>query len=147
LQRHATQTRAVCFWSVCCTAGCVAVLAAIRAAVLAIVRGAITREFFVRSKHALTYAVLTARQKQHRAPHGARSSASTSIAAKSTVIIRDLPRRADHAHDEVTQAARRWETRRAAAHLSVAWPSPMGRTDDCESNAAVFNGHMAGPYL
>lgn len=67
---------------------------------------------------------------------------------KSTVIIKDLPRRADHARDEVTLTAEQMKTLRGGRSVVVTVNNgSVGHVDDWEINTAIFEGRIGGTYL
>jgi hypothetical protein len=67
---------------------------------------------------------------------------------KSTVIIKDLPRRADHADDEVTLTAEQMKALRGGRSVVVTVDNgAAGHVDDWDINTAIFEGRIKGTYL
>lgn len=67
---------------------------------------------------------------------------------KSTVIIKDLPRCADHAHDEVTLTAEQMKTLRGGRSVVVTVDNgALGHVDDWEINTAIFEGRIGVTYV
>lgn len=66
---------------------------------------------------------------------------------KSTVIIKDLPRRADHAHDEMTLTTEQMKMLRGGRPVVVTVDNgALGHVDDWEINTAIFEGRIGGTY-
>jgi hypothetical protein len=67
---------------------------------------------------------------------------------KSTVIIKDLPRSKDHAHDEATLTAEQMKTLHGGRSVVVSvGGGAVGHVDDWEINTAIFEGRIGGTYL
>ncbi|MGE8166585.1 hypothetical protein ACQKRQ_41390 [Paraburkholderia sp. NPDC080076] len=67
---------------------------------------------------------------------------------KSTLIIKDLPRSADHVHDEMTLTAGQMKALRGGRSVVVTVDrGPLGHVDDFEINTAIFEGRIGGTYL
>jgi hypothetical protein len=67
---------------------------------------------------------------------------------KSIVIIKDLPRRADHAHDEVTLTVEQMKALRGGRSVVVTVDhGAAGHVDDWDINTAIFEGRISGTYL
>ncbi|MGF6571888.1 hypothetical protein SAMN05443245_5598 [Paraburkholderia fungorum] len=69
---------------------------------------------------------------------------------KSTVIIKDLPRSTDHAHDEATLSADQMKMLRGGRSVVVSVGGAggaVGHVDDWEINTAIFEGRIGGTYL
>jgi hypothetical protein len=64
---------------------------------------------------------------------------------KPTVIIKDLPRKAD---DEKTLSAEQMKTLRGGRSVVVTVDGGgTGHVDDWDINTAIFEGRISGPYL
>ncbi|HYS67955.1 MAG TPA: hypothetical protein VEN30_29610 [Paraburkholderia sp.] len=67
---------------------------------------------------------------------------------KSTVTIKDLPRSADRAHDDVTLTAEQMKMLRGGRSVVVTVDGGgPGHVDDWEINTAIFEGRIKGSYL
>ena len=67
---------------------------------------------------------------------------------KSTVIIKDLPPRADCAPDEKTLTAEQMKTLRGGRSVVVTVDNGgLGHVDDWDINTAIFEGRIKGSYL
>jgi hypothetical protein len=67
---------------------------------------------------------------------------------KSVLIIKDLPRSADHLHDEMTLTAEQMKALRGCRAVVVTVDhGPLGQVDDFGINTAIFEGRIKGPYL
>ncbi|MFL6685096.1 hypothetical protein [Paraburkholderia graminis] len=67
---------------------------------------------------------------------------------KSTVIIEDLPRGADAAHEEVTLSAEQSKLVRGGRSVVVTVDGgALGHVDDFSINTAIFEGRIKGTYL
>ena len=67
---------------------------------------------------------------------------------KSTVIIKDLPRCADHSRDEATLTAEQMKMLRGGRSVVVTVNNgAVGHVDDWEINTAIFEGRIGGTYL
>lgn len=67
---------------------------------------------------------------------------------KSTVIIKDLPRSTDRAHDDATLTAEQMKMLRGGRSVVVSvGGGAVGHVDDWEINTAIFEGRIGGTYL
>jgi hypothetical protein len=67
---------------------------------------------------------------------------------KSTVIIKDLPRGVEAAHEEVTLSAEQLKLVRGGRSVVVTVDGgALGHVDDFSINTAIFEGRIKGTYL
>jgi hypothetical protein len=67
---------------------------------------------------------------------------------KATVIIKDLPRRADDASDDKPLSVEKMKTLRGGRSVGVTVDgNRTGTVDDWEINTAIFEGRISGTYL
>jgi hypothetical protein len=67
---------------------------------------------------------------------------------KATVIIKDLPRRADDAIDDKTLTVEQMKTLRGGRSVAVTVDgNGTGTVDDWDINTAIFEGRITGTYL
>ena len=67
---------------------------------------------------------------------------------KATVIIKDLPPRADDASDQRTLSVEQMKTLRGGRSVVVTVDgNGTGTVDDWDINTAIFEGRISGTYL
>lgn len=67
---------------------------------------------------------------------------------KATVIIKDLPRRADDASGDKTLSVEQMKTLRGGRSVVVTVDGGgAGTVDDWDINTAIFEGRISGTYL
>lgn len=67
---------------------------------------------------------------------------------KSTLIIKDLPRCADHANDDMTLTAAQMKALRGGRSVVVTVDGgSQAHVDDFGINTAIFEGRISGTYL
>jgi hypothetical protein len=66
---------------------------------------------------------------------------------KSTVIIKDLPRSADPAHDDTLTAEQMKTLHGGRSVVVTVDKGGLGQVDDWEINTAIFEGRIKGSYL
>jgi hypothetical protein len=67
---------------------------------------------------------------------------------RSTLIIKDLPRSAEHVHDDMTLTAAQMKTLRGGRSVVVTVDhGALGHVDDFDINTAIFEGRIGGTYL
>ncbi|EIF35046.1 hypothetical protein BCh11DRAFT_02859 [Burkholderia sp. Ch1-1] len=67
---------------------------------------------------------------------------------KSSLVVKDLPRSADHTHDEMTLTAAQMKTLRGGRSVVVTVDGgSQAHVDDFAINTAIFEGRISGTYL
>lgn len=67
---------------------------------------------------------------------------------KSTIIIKDLPRRADRTDEAVTLSTEQMKALHGGRSVVVTVDNGgVGHVDDWEINTAIFEGRIKGTYL
>lgn len=67
---------------------------------------------------------------------------------KSALMIKDLPRSADLAHDDMTLTAEQMKAVRGGRSVVVTVDGgSQAHVDDFEINTAIFEGRISGTYL